>query len=98
MGVRDAGSFVSYEVPSVPGSLLEESDKLHVQQLVMPVVFIYFPGQATSSGLCLVSSSPCPCTVCLPSTRQSLSLPRQQVQILALTFMSCVTWHKRPGP
>lgn len=44
MGVRDAGTFVSYEVPSVPGSLLEESGKLHVQQLVMPVVFIYCPG------------------------------------------------------
>ena len=36
---------------SPPGSLLGESDKLHVQQLVMQVVFVYSPGQAASSGV-----------------------------------------------
>ena len=36
---------------SPPGSLLGESDKLHVQQLVMRVLFVYSPGQAASSGV-----------------------------------------------
>ena len=38
---------------SPPGSLLGESDKLHVQQLVMQVVFVYSPG-----GCLLRCSSP----------------------------------------